>query len=429
MEEVSLITKAEQVVRDAHHRYDKVNDEFKKWENDHSDYSVKHPPEYQAWLERLEKVEKPLNEAYQRLNEERAAAEKANQSNVGPTAKKQRTAAIEESQLREYVAIAQELSLHKTGKLVKVPETIFDTDFRNGVCNGLFIRQDYVDVAKIIKTKLDSIESIRRVLILGSPGIGKSVFGVFLFLLAIQEKKDVAYRPLHKFTYYFTWNKIKNEYDISLDPYDGTTYEAYFDGNESGGALTFHLFTRVFLFASPRTTNYNEFVKQRCYKVYLNPWSKGECEKFAEIIQFKDKNEWQRRFDLVGGKPRFLFSLSTQFNDLVTDVNRGIPQSLDQLKDQVQLFEQKVFDDRMQHIAFSIYRNKDEPSLSYLTYSSLFVKGMMNARFNIGSAIEICTLLHTPEPDLQSWRGKVIEKFLLEHLRKCKGVLTGVRFL
>jgi len=230
-------------------------------------------------------------------------------------------------------------------------------------------------------------------------------------LLAIQEKKDVAYRPLH-----FTWNKIKNEYDISLDPYDGTTYEAYFDGNESGGALTFHLFTRVFLFASPRTTNYNEFVKQRCYKVYLNPWSKGECEKFAEIIQFKDKNEWQRRFDLVGGKPRFLFSLSTQFNDLVTDVNRGIPQSLDQLKDQVQLFEQKVFDDRMQHIAFSIYRDEDEPSLSYLTYSSSFVKGMMNARFNIGSAIEIRTLLHTPEPNLKSWRGKVIEKFLLEDL-------------
>jgi len=87
MEEVSLIiTKAEQVVRDAHHQYDRVNDEFKKWKNDQSDYSVKHP-EYQEWLEHLEKVEKPLNEAYQHLNKERAMAEKANQSNVGPTVK------------------------------------------------------------------------------------------------------------------------------------------------------------------------------------------------------------------------------------------------------------------------------------------------------------------------------------------------------
>jgi len=48
-----------------------------------------------------------------------------------------------------------------------------------------------VDVANTIKENLTSDKSTRRVLVLGSPGIGKSVFGVLLFLLAIKEGKTL----------------------------------------------------------------------------------------------------------------------------------------------------------------------------------------------------------------------------------------------
>ena len=72
-----------------------------------------------------------------------------------------------------------------------VPNTIFDVPFEN----SLFIRQEYLDVSHIIAKKLALDQSIRSVLVLGSPGIGKSVFGVLLFLLAIKEKKHVAYHP------------------------------------------------------------------------------------------------------------------------------------------------------------------------------------------------------------------------------------------
>jgi len=137
-----------------------------------------------------------------------------------------------------------------------------------------------MDVANIIKVHLTLHKSTRRVLVLGSPGIGKSIFGVLLFLLAIKEKKDVAYHPMNTdVTYYFTWNET--EHDISDKPCAGKTYEGYFDGNDKGGALNHDLFHRVFLFPMSQNTHFNEFVKEDCFKVYMNPWWREACYEFA----------------------------------------------------------------------------------------------------------------------------------------------------
>jgi len=286
---------------------------------------------------------------------------------------------------------------------VAVPEFIFHID----CCNGLFIRQEYVDITNIIKKKLTLNDLIRRVLVLGSPGIGKSVFGVLLFLLAIKEKKD--YPLNHRFTYYFTWNGVG--YDISAFPCTGRTYEAYFNGNDKGDALDYDLFNCIFLFASPSSSNYNQFALGRCCTVFLNPWSKQECEKFAETINYQDEDEWLWRFNLVGGIPRYLFSSSHNFDVLVDQVKRDIPHNVDVLENQVEYFQQHVFNDQSKHTVFSLYQEDDNTSsLSYWTYSSLVVEVIMNAHFNIGSANEILSLLQFPAVQLQ-WRPKEIKKF------------------
>jgi hypothetical protein len=134
------------------------------------------------------------------------------------------------------------------------------------------------------------------------------------------------------------------------------------------------------------------------------------------MINFEDEDEWLRRFNVVGGKPRFVFSSSQTLANLFARVEKDIPHNVNELKDQVRLFEQDVFDDRMKHIVFNLYRDDEDPSLSYLTYSSLVVEVIMNARYNIRSADEIRSLLQTPAANLQSWRGKEIEKFLLQDL-------------
>ncbi|ETI51756.1 hypothetical protein F442_05035 [Phytophthora nicotianae P10297] len=292
------------------------------------------------------------------------------------------------------------------------------TIFGTSIPDGLYIRQEYWDLHDIIKQRLRSDRSLRRILVVGSPGIGKSVFGVFLLLLFMTEQKDVAYRRLGDKVIYFTWNA--DGYKCSRTPYAGRTYDGLFDGNEAGEALWLSDFDRAFLFANPCTKNYNEFVKAVCFKMYMNPWTKDDCQRFADAMKLEDQDEWLRRFNLVGGKPRFLFSSSETSDDLVQRVKEDIPHNLDELKDQVRLFQQKVFEDRMKHIVFHLYRNENAPSRAYLAYSSLTVEAIMNARYKVGSADEIRALLQTPAPNLQSWRGKEIEKFLLQELATSK---------
>jgi hypothetical protein len=62
---------------------------------------------------------------------------------------------------------------------------------------------------------------------------------------------------------------------------------------------------------------------------------------FAEMINFED-DEWLRRFNLVGGKPRCVFSSSQTYDNLVKEVTEAIPHNVDDLRDQVELFGEKV---------------------------------------------------------------------------------------
>ncbi|KAF1780182.1 hypothetical protein GQ600_12150 [Phytophthora cactorum] len=266
--------------------------------------------------------------------------------------------------------------------------------------HGLYVREEYWELHDMIDKELKSLPC-RRILVVGSPGIGKSVFGLFLLLLAIKERKNVAYHPLgNQGTYYITWKE--NGQEISNSPCADRTYDGYFDGKECGEALNFNVYDRVFLFASPRSSNFNEFKKEKCLKIYMNPWARHECREFANVIELEDQDEWLQRFKL--------------FDDLQKDVEREIPQTLNELKDQVLLFERGVFDDRMKHLVFNLYRSNESLSRFYLAFASLFVEATVDARYQTQSADQIRSLLQTPASNLQSWRGKQIEILLLQDL-------------
>ncbi|EGZ27039.1 hypothetical protein PHYSODRAFT_257410 [Phytophthora sojae] len=104
--------------------------------------------------------------------------------------------------------------------------------------------------------------------------------------------------------------------------------------------------------------NYQNFVKESCFTVYMNPWTKDECQSFVDGIGLNE-DEWFHRFYLVGGKPRLLFSSSEEFDDLVQRVKDAIPENIDGLKEQVRLFQSQVFDGRMKHTAVEGERSSD----------------------------------------------------------------------
>ncbi|EGZ30300.1 hypothetical protein PHYSODRAFT_295143 [Phytophthora sojae] len=168
------------------------------------------------------------------------------------------------------------------------------------------------------------------------------------------EKKNVAYRPLGDLApYYFSWNGTKS---IIFDP--------------------------AYVFASPRRKNYNHFMKEGCLEVYMNPWSRTECQGLADALHLnvQVKNEWLRKYALVGGKPRIWFSPSKTYECLVQQLKADIPRDIDDLKRMIHLFRQGDFDERTRHNLFSICRDDDDPSRSYWVYSSLAVEARICAR-------------------------------------------------
>ncbi|DBA04365.1 TPA: hypothetical protein N0F65_002127 [Lagenidium giganteum] len=58
------------------------------------------------------------------------------------------------------------------GTVIETPKTIFGAVFDD----GLHIRQEYLDLHDIIQKRLVSHSSLRRILVVGNPGIGKSCF-------------------------------------------------------------------------------------------------------------------------------------------------------------------------------------------------------------------------------------------------------------
>ncbi|KAG1688694.1 hypothetical protein DVH05_003131 [Phytophthora capsici] len=255
-----------------------------------------------------------------------------------------------------------------TGALLETAQEVFGVLGVN-VRKGLYVRQEYWDVYEIMKEKLQSNNEIDRVVLLGSPGIGKSVFGVFLLLLFMSEHKNVAFRAFGSDArpYYFTWNDDENRHEASLRPIAGNRYEGLFDGNDSSGGWRENTFAHSYLFASPCAGNYSEIVKERCTKVYMNPWTKDECQAYTDAVELEDEMEWYHRFNLVGGKPRLLFSVLPTFEALVDEVKSAIPTEIDRLKTMLSGREE------MKHILFEMYRDVENPGL----YGAVLASGII----------------------------------------------------
>lgn len=88
-------------------------------------------------------------------------------------------------------------------------------------------------------------------------------------------------------------------------------------------------------------------------------------------MQLQDQDEWLRTYNLVGGKPRFLFSSAVCFDLLLKRVQAEVPHAPRTLEEQVLAITTNTFNKRMKHIAFSMYRFENSPSMFYVAYSSL----------------------------------------------------------
>jgi hypothetical protein len=313
-----------------------------------------------------------------------------------------------ESQFNQCLEISKPVSLEEVNVLFKTPSILFGTFFPH----GLFIREEFKTVLQIIADKLKEETSTRKVLVLGSPGIGKSVFGMLMFILAVKERKNVALKILDMpYFYFFTWKS--NGYEISRIPTFGVDYEGFLDGQSCGQLNLFNCIRPAYLFASPRDANYNQFVKLHCLTVYMNAWSYDECMTFADTIK-RDKEECRLRFNLLGGKPRFIFAVEETFETLESSVQGKIPKDSDELKSQIRRKDGKSSSRSFPHILYTLIRKPEIPSMAYLSFASRHIELMVASCVKTLTNTEVRLLLQTPALSLQSWRGKEFEQLLLQ---------------
>ena len=175
----------------------------------------------------------------------------------------------------------------------------------------LYIRESYEKIA----SSIISVSKISKFIITGTPGIGKSLFMIYLLWKLVKEGKRVLfiYHPNniyydgnggvfeladipsvidHKFWNADLWclfdAKGKNEANLSALPYPNCNFV---------------------LSTSPRREMVNDFQKPPTPQIFYMPiWNQTELETIAPV--FPDVVNWEERFRILGGIPRHVLEMT-----------------------------------------------------------------------------------------------------------------------
>jgi len=169
--------------------------------------------------------------------------------------------------------------------------------------NMFYIRESYRAIAQSIKSGRN------KVIITGTPGIGKSIFIIYLFWKLVKEGKRVLFIYHPDQVYYdgngglFYVNTIPSSGDrVFWNDTLWCLFDAKSKEAKDLNALPYELCTFV-LSTSPRREMLNDFRKPPVPQVFYMPlWTKAELEKIAPL--FPNANEWPYRFEILGGIPR-----------------------------------------------------------------------------------------------------------------------------
>ena len=181
--------------------------------------------------------------------------------------------------------------------------------------NSLYIRECYQTIAESILEGNGSHKAI----ITGTPGIGKSLFLIYLLWNLVKRGERVLL-IYHPFNIYYDGKGGVFEFDSGRLP-SGIDYSFWnktlwclFDAKGMCEAKLYHLPVGKSTFivsTSPRRDLVNEFKKPPEPQIFYMPiWTKDELEVIAPL--FPKAIEWQNRFEILGGIPRHVLEATTR---------------------------------------------------------------------------------------------------------------------
>eukprot|EP00804_Cyclotella_cryptica_P009190 CCRYP_003240-RB/>CCRYP_003240-RB protein AED:0.12 eAED:0.27 QI:82/0/0/1/0/0/2/0/567 len=176
--------------------------------------------------------------------------------------------------------------------------------------NRLYIRECYVKIASSIL----QVSGIHKAIIFGTPGIGKSLFLIYLLWRLVKERKRVLFLYGSCPIYYdgnggvFQCSSDRLPLDDDYSFWNDTLW-CLFDAKDK---KDFHLMqlpshrSTFIVSTSPRREMVNDFKKPPAPQVFYMPiWTEDELETIAPLFP-EAKDKWRERFTFLGGIPRFV---------------------------------------------------------------------------------------------------------------------------
>ena len=187
----------------------------------------------------------------------------------------------------------------------------FGHDIPSTTLNSLYIRESYRTIASNINP------GINKAIITGTPGIGKSLFLIYLLWKLIKEGKRVLF-IYHPYNIYYDGKGgvfFMVEIPLAIDSsfWNDTLwclFDAKFKNESHLGDLPVGLSTFI-ISTSARREMVNDFKKPPVpQEFYMPTWSEAELEAIAPF--FPNATEWRDRFKYLGGIPRLVLEVTTQ---------------------------------------------------------------------------------------------------------------------
>lgn len=193
----------------------------------------------------------------------------------------------------------------------------------------LFVRPFYTDFYEGVLGSLDPscTAQMRKATIIGNAGIGKSTFGLYLLLRAVQEKRTVIYRS----------EKVENVFifhgDGRVDSFDKVAFALDLNANIKVGQLLADMSTVyicdgivapsvnafTILITSPKRERWREFDKNSgAERFYFPVFSQKEMTDLLNtcFTHLADKEAVWKRYRMWGGIPRYVL-------DKIKDKDQG----------------------------------------------------------------------------------------------------------
>jgi hypothetical protein len=187
----------------------------------------------------------------------------------------------------------------------------FEQNIPSTTLKNLYIRESYRTIASRINP------GINKAIITGTPGIGKSLFLIYLLWKLVKEGKRVLL-IYHPFNIYYDGRGGVFQFFSGHLPLDADysfwndTLWCLFDAKGKKEAyldeFPYELCTFI-VSTSPRREMVNDFKKPPVpQEFYMPTWSEAEMEGIAPL--FPNATEWRDRFKNLGGIPRHVLEVT-----------------------------------------------------------------------------------------------------------------------